>query len=95
LLCGVTEIQKRPRLIAKFTSVSADRLPVSLGYDRIRFIAPVFIGDTLNVAYTVTALNADRQRTTADILVTNQVGNKVAVAQHIMKWVTTTSSQAG
>jgi 3-hydroxybutyryl-CoA dehydratase len=76
-------------LIAKFTSVNADRLPVSLGYDRIRFIAPVFIGDTLKIAYTITVLNEDRQRTTADILVTNQAGIKVAVAQHILKWVTT------
>jgi 3-hydroxybutyryl-CoA dehydratase len=76
-------------LIAKFTSVNADRLPVSLGYDRIRFIAPVFIGDTLRIAYTITVLNEDRQRTTADILVTNQAGIKVAVAQHILKWVTT------
>jgi 3-hydroxybutyryl-CoA dehydratase len=77
-------------LIAKFTSASADWFPVSLGYDRIRFIEPVFIGDTLTVAYTITAFNEARHRTTADILVTNQIGKSVALAQHILKWNTTT-----
>lgn len=31
--------------------------PVSLGYDRIRFTAPVFLGDTITVTYTITELH--------------------------------------
>jgi acyl dehydratase len=73
--------------VAKFTRINADRLPVSLGYDRIRFIAPVFIGDTITVAYTIALLDEGRQRATADILVTNQLGKTVTIAQHILKWV--------
>jgi len=73
---------------AKFTRMNADQLPVSLGYDRIRFIAPVFIGDTLTVAYKIALLDEGRQRSTADILVTNQAAKTVTVAQHILKWVT-------
>ena len=76
-------------LIAKFISTSPDQLPVSLGYDRVRFIEPVFIGDTLTVAYAISALDEGRQRGTADIIVTNQIGKKVTVAQHILKWVAT------
>ena len=61
--------------------------PVSLGYDRIRFLNPVYIGDTITVTYTVTAVDADQKRTRADIVVTNQAGETVAVAEHILKWV--------
>ena len=31
--------------------------PVSLGYDRVRFLAPVFFGDTINVEYTISAID--------------------------------------
>ena len=61
--------------------------PVSLGYDRIRILAPVYINDTITVTYTVTAVDSERNRTRADIAVTNQAGETVAVAEHILKWV--------
>ena len=77
-------------MIAKFSNASPGRLPVSLGYDRIRFIEPVYIGDTLTVAYEITAVDKGRNRSTADIVVTNQVGKNVTVAQHILKWVAMT-----
>ena len=66
---------------------SADETPVSLGYDRIRFLAPVFLGDTITVNYEITAIDSERRRSVADIRVVNQVGELVAVAQHILKWV--------
>ena len=78
-------------LVAKFTRLDAERLPASLGFDRIRFIAPVFIGDTITVTYTIVALDESRNRTTSDIVVKNQMGTNVAVAQHILKWVDATS----
>jgi 3-hydroxybutyryl-CoA dehydratase len=66
---------------------SADELPVSLGYDRVRFLAPVFFGDTVTVDYRITAIDLDRRRATADIQVVNQDGTLVAVATHVLKWV--------
>lgn len=58
---------------------------VSLGYDRIRIVAPVFIGDTITVTYTVVATDIERSRTTAEVVVTNQAGETVVVASHIQK----------
>jgi 3-hydroxybutyryl-CoA dehydratase len=61
--------------------------PVSLGYDRIRFVKPVFLQDTVTVRYTVEEIDAVRQRSRARIEVTNQHGEVVAVAEHLLKWV--------
>ena len=65
----------------------AEETPVSLGYDRIRFLLPVFLGDTITVAYTIKAIDVERRRSTADIEVRNQADELVAVGQHILKWV--------
>jgi len=65
----------------------ADETPVSLGYDRIRFLAPVYFGDTVTVEYTIASIDVERRRSNGDIRVTNQEGTLVAVATHILKWV--------
>jgi acyl dehydratase len=67
----------------------ADETPVSLGYDRIRFLKPVFLGDTVTVDYAITAIDSGAKRSTAELKVTNQDGDLVAVGQHILKWVPT------
>ena len=61
--------------------------PVSLGYDGIRFLKPVFLGDTVTVVYAIEAVDHERQRTTADIQIRNQDDVLVAVGKHITKWV--------
>lgn len=61
--------------------------PVSLGYDRVRFVAPVFIGDTISVSYRISEVDEQRRRSIADINVSKQTGETVAVARHILKWV--------
>ncbi|PZQ99326.1 MAG: dehydratase [Cereibacter sphaeroides] len=61
--------------------------PVSLGYDRVRFLAPVFFGDTMNLDYRIAGIDVERRRSTANITVTNQNGVLVASATHILKWV--------
>ena len=38
-----------------------DRAVASLGYDRIRLVAPVFIGDTVTTAYEIVATDPERQ----------------------------------
>ena len=60
---------------------------VSLGYDRMRFLAPVYFGDTITVNYTVASIDPEKLRATADIKITNQDGTLVAVATHLLKWV--------
>jgi len=65
----------------------ADETPVSLGYDRVRFLAPVYFGDTVTVEYTIASIDVERRRANGDIRVTNQDGTLVAVATHILKWV--------
>ena len=60
---------------------------VSLGYDRMRFLAPVFFGDTMTVIYTIASIDAEKLRATADIKITNQDEVLVAVAIHHLKWV--------
>jgi acyl dehydratase len=61
--------------------------PVSLGYDRIRFLKPVFFGDTLTVRYAIVAIEQDRLRTRGAIEARNQRGELVAVGEHILKWI--------
>ena len=60
---------------------------VSLGYDRMRFLAPVFFGDTITVDYHIASIDTEKLRATADIRITNQDGTLVAVATHLLKWV--------
>lgn len=66
---------------------TSDVTPVSLGYDRVRFIAPVFIGDTVTVRYRIAEIDKERLRTVAEVTATNQANETVAVGRHILKWV--------
>jgi len=68
-------------------SREAEETPVSVGYDKVRFLKPVFLGDTITVAYTVSEMDIVRRRSTAGIEVTNQNDELVAVASHILQWV--------
>jgi len=74
-------------LVIAHTREGADETPVSLGYDRIRFLAPVYFGDTITVEYRISAIDRERRRATGDITITNQDGILVAAAIHILKWV--------
>ena len=68
-------------------SGGAEEVPVSLGYDRIRFLGPVYFGDTVTVDYVIDSVDPARRRATADIKITNQNGELVAIATHVLKWV--------
>jgi acyl dehydratase len=81
-------------LIVGFTSAASTRIlqdferpMVSVGYDRIRFLKPVYFGDTITIDYEITAIDRDRERTIAKIEVKNQRDELVAVATHIMQLV--------
>ena len=64
-----------------------DLTPMSIGYDRVRFTEAVKIGDTVTVKYEIKALEPDRNRSRAAVAATNQHGDVVGVAEHIMKWL--------
>jgi len=67
----------------------AQETAVSLGYDRIRFLKAVFIGDTITVNYKIANIDLTKRRATSQIEVHNQAGDLVAIATHILKWVRT------
>ena len=60
---------------------------VSYGYDRIRFIKPVLFGDEIAVEHTVAEIDASEAKLFADVKITNQRGELVAVARHVMRFV--------
>jgi 3-hydroxybutyryl-CoA dehydratase len=74
-------------MVERHGGLDGDETPVSLGYDRIRFTAPVFLGDTITVTYTIAEIDPVRRRSRSAIEVTNQKGETVAIAEHLLKWV--------
>ena len=74
-------------MIDKCGGTASDETPVSLGYDRIRFLGPVFIGDTVTLTYTVAEIDAVKRQSVSDIKAINQNGDFVGVARHVMRWV--------
>ncbi|MCG8509712.1 MAG: MaoC family dehydratase [Rhodospirillales bacterium] len=61
--------------------------PVSLGYDGVRFLKPVLVGDTLTAVYTIAELLPEKGRAIGKCEITNQRNELVLVGNHIMKWV--------
>lgn len=78
--------------VAGVVSTDGSETLVNQGYDRIRFVAPVFIGDTITVTYRVTELDAVKRRAKAEVRITNESGATVAIAVNILRWVTNTAS---
>ena len=78
-------------LLMGFMSAASARLylgrTVSLGYDRVRFPAPVFFGDTITTEYTVREIDRDRRRVFADVRCTNERGDVVGAAINIRAFV--------
>jgi 3-hydroxybutyryl-CoA dehydratase len=75
-------------MIGKCNGATLEKTPVSLGYDRVRFLGPVFIGDTVTLTYTIAEVDARKEQSVADISVVNQDGLLVAIARHVLRWVT-------
>ena len=68
-------------------ALMARHFPVSLGYDKVRFLNAVLIGDTITITYTITAAEAEKLRTLAAVELRNQHGVLCAVATHVMRWI--------
>ena len=71
----------------KCEALMREHYPVSLGYDKVRFLEGVKIGDTITITYRIASVDADRMRTVADVSLANQAGTVCAVASHIMRWL--------
>src|SRR6185437_4832091 len=82
------------RMIEESLRKGIDSTPVSLGYDGIRFLKPVYINDTVTVTYTIAEIDAERRRTLAHVEVKNQHGELVAVGKHHLKWTLNTRGRA-
>jgi 3-hydroxybutyryl-CoA dehydratase len=78
-------------LLVGFMSAASARLhlgrTVSLGYDRIRFPAPVFFGDTVTTEYRIREIDAARRRVYADVTCRNERGDTVGVAVNVRAFV--------
>ena len=60
---------------------------VSLGYDKVRFLKPIFIGDTITVTYTCIKVDEEKGRSYSEVAVRNQDGELCTVATHILKYL--------
>lgn len=65
----------------------AQAVPVSLGYDRIRFIKPVFINDTITARYRIEEIDPAAGRSRSVVEVVKGDGEVCVAGIHIMKWV--------
>jgi 3-hydroxybutyryl-CoA dehydratase len=74
-------------MCARSVDAGIDETPVSVGYDRVRFLKGVLLNDTITVTYTIIAIDPERRRSRSRIEVTNHAGETVAVAEHILQWV--------
>lgn len=69
---------------ASMLCAESGSVAVSYGYDRLRFLAPVFIGDTVEARYEVVRIEPETHKAFASVTVTNQHGELCLVATHIL-----------
>ena len=82
-LLSAAESEMSRRIVARGSAYK----PVSLGYDRVRFLKPVFVGDTLTAVYTIEEIDPGKLRAIGNCEIINQAGETCLVGKHIMKWV--------
>jgi acyl dehydratase len=71
----------------KIIELAGNQPTVSYGYDKVRFVRPVFINDTISVTYTVASRDETQGKIWSDVVAKNQHGDVVAVATHILRQV--------
>jgi acyl dehydratase len=78
-------------LLVGFMSAASARLylgrTVSLGYDRIRFTAPVYFGDTITTEYRIREIDTEKRRVYADLTCRNERGETVAAGVNVRAFV--------
>ena len=82
-LMSAAEWEMSRRIVARGGSGKT----VSLGYEGVRFLKPVFVGDTLKAQYTIAELLPEKARAIGRCEIRNQRNETVLVGNHLMKWV--------
>jgi acyl dehydratase len=70
------------------TAGEVNPVAISYGYDKVRFVKPVFIGDTIHATATITSVRDDPKRPTHGLVVEtvevfNQKGELVLITDHL------------
>jgi 3-hydroxybutyryl-CoA dehydratase len=66
---------------------------VAYGYDRVRFIKPVYFGDTVEVAYQVVEAHPGEPKVVTAARITNQHAELVAIATNLIFYTADESSE--
>lgn len=81
-------------LILGFTSAASAMFSVqrgingvALGYDKVRFVGAVKFGDTIRIDYRIDRVDREKQRTYAEVTITNQHGDTILVCTHLLKFL--------
>lgn len=84
---GVLIVSYMSTCSTKIIEQAGNHPTVSYGYDKIRFVKPVFINDTITITYTVAARDDMRGEIRSEVIARNQDDEVVAVATHILRRV--------
>jgi acyl dehydratase len=68
-----------------WSSVDGEGMTVSYGYDRVRFVGAVPIGETVEVHYRVTGADGAKSLVHSTATITNEAGETVLSAVHLTK----------
>ena len=74
-------------MIEKCNGIAGDETAVSLGYDKVRFLGPVRLGDTVTTALTLAEARLERRELHFDARCTNQRGETVLDGRTILKLI--------
>lgn len=66
---------------------ASGRNGVSYGYDRVRFVAPVRLGDTVTVHYTIVEVDEATDRALGQVEAVLESGQVCLAATHILKFL--------
>ncbi len=58
---------------------------ISVGYDKVRFLKPVVLGDTVTSIYTVASIDEDTGKVYGDVKCVNQNGDVMLAGTHVLK----------
>jgi len=87
LTFSIASAAETEMLNAKFQEMDEAGISyLSAGYEHVRFIKPVLFGDTLSTSYEIVLVDQEAKKTVGHLTVTNQRGEVVLIADHILKY---------
>lgn len=88
---GILSMAMLSTVAAKISQRAKERggtaTSVSMGYDKIRFLKPVFLGDTLTANYKIERFDLAKSRSISRVEILNQKDQQCVVGIHLMKWL--------